>query len=605
MRSQTVQASDRFIPEKTMRVFDTSHLQKHKAIDDQPTYEHVYDHADSQANITRIRRHFNLLQTRLTLGLVVIFLLPSALLSFYFHFQFAHTLKKSAMLNLAAVAESQKNTIDLYLQERVINLYTLFHSQEFTLTPTPSHMDHFLQSLKQFNDGFIDIGFINPQGIQTDYAGPYLFLRDMDYRQESWYQALLAENRNYIISDIYPGIREIHHFTIAIRQVIDGRPYVIRAALDPEKLATFLKAISQGKEVDSILINLQGQHQMLASARNKFPEHSDYVPSYAVPSGVEEIQRNQQALLVAHSWLKEPQWALLAMQPVSAAQAGMHEARLILILSLAGFILLISAIIYYTIKKLVDNARSMAEKGQHLEEMLAHASKLASIGELASGVAHEINNPLAIIMATSGVIRDMLNPDFGLDQSPEAIRKELATIDTAAVRVKGITHKLQDMGRSRILSSTYCDVNALIDETLLRLKKVEFKTKHIETVTRYSPDLPQIPGEPNSLRQVFGNILINAADAIDQKGGITITTGMQEDMVSVTIADTGKGIPLDNLKRIFNPFFTTKGAGRGTGLGLSIAASIVKYMGGTIKVNSVQGKGSSFTILLPIKERSE
>ena len=588
-----------------MRVFDTSHLQKYKTTDDRPTFEHVYDHADSQANISRIRQHFKQLQTRLILGLVVIFLLPSALLSFYFHFQFAHTLKKSAMLNLAAVAESQKNTIDLYLQERVINLYNLFHSQEFTLTPTPVNMDNFLQSLKQFNDGFIDIGFINPQGVQTNYAGPYPFLRDTDYRQEAWYQTLLKENRNYIISDIYPGIREIHHFTIAIRQVIDGRTYVIRAALDPEKLATFLKAISQGKEVDSILINLQGQHQMLASERNKFPEHSDYVPSYAVTSGVEEIKRNQQALLVAHAWLKEPQWALVAMQPVSAAQAGMQQARLMLIISLAGFSLLISAIIYYTIKKLVDNARRMAEKGQQLEEMLAHAAKLASIGELASGVAHEINNPLAIIMATSGIIRDMLNPEFGLDHSPEAIHKELATIDTAAIRVKGITRKLQDMGRSRILSSTQCDVNALLDETLIRLKKVEFKAKNIETVTRYSPDLPQIPGEPNSLRQVFSNILINAADAIDQKGVITISTGMQENMVSVTIADTGKGIPLDNLKRIFNPFFTTKRAGKGTGLGLSIAASIVKYMGGTIKVNSVQGTGSSFTILLPTKERSE
>ncbi|MBM9537001.1 sensor histidine kinase [Desulfobulbus alkaliphilus] len=588
-----------------MRVFDTSHLQKHKATDDQPTYEHVYDYADSQANIARIRRHFIKLRTRLILGLVVIFLLPSTLLSFYFHFQFAHTLKKSAILNLAAVAETQKNTIDLYLQERVINLYNLLHSREFTLSPTPENMDNFLQSLKHFNDGFIDIGFINPQGIQTDYAGPYPFLRDTDYRQESWYQTLVTENRNYIISDIRPGIRGIHHFAVAIRQLIDGHTYVIRAALDPEKLSSLLKTISQGKEVESILINRQGQYQTLASGQKRFPDHSDYVPSHALTSGVEEVEHGQQTLFVAHAWLKEPQWALLAMQPMSTAQAGMQQARLTLLISLAGFSMLISAIIYYTINKLVDNARRMAEKGQQLEEMLAHAAKLASTGELASGVAHEINNPLAIIMATSGIIRDMLNPEFGLDHSPEAIRKELTTIDTAAVRIKGITRKLQDMGRSRTLSTTHCDVNALLDETLARLKKVEFKTKHIETATRYLPDLPRIPGEPNALRQVFSNILINAADAIDQKGTITISTAMQESMVSVTIADTGKGIPLENLKRIFNPFFTTKENGKGTGLGLSIAASIVKYMGGTIKVNSVQGAGSSFTILLPSKERSE
>jgi two-component system NtrC family sensor kinase len=130
---------------------------------------------------------------------------------------------------------------------------------------------------------------------------------------------------------------------------------------------------------------------------------------------------------------------------------------------------------------------------------------------------------------------------------------------------------------------------------------VEFKPKHIEVVNKFAPDLPKIFAEPDPLRQVFGNILINASDAISDRGTITITTEVQEGMVVVTIVDTGKGIPPENLQRIFNPFFTTKGGGKGTGLGLSIAASIVKYLGGTIKVNSIPDMGSSFTILLPIK----
>ena len=104
---------------------------------------------------------------------------------------------------------------------------------------------------------------------------------------------------------------------------------------------------------------------------------------------------------------------------------------------------------------------------------------------------------------------------------------------------------------------------------------------------------------------MFANILINAGDAIIDKGTITLSTEAKEGMVWVTIADTGKGIPAENLQRIFNPFFTTKGGGKGTGLGLSIAASIVKYLGGTIKVNSIQGTGSSFTVLLPINEQAK
>lgn len=582
-----------------MRVWDTSHL-----LDTIPTdkaaSEQSSDQADSQANTTRIRHYFKQLQTRLILGLVLGFLLPNALLSTYFHFQFTHTLKKSAMLNLAAVAENQKNTLDLYLQERVVNLYNLFHSKEFSLEPTAAHMENSLKSLKQFNDGFVDVGFFDTKGIQIGYAGPFPSLQGKDYSNETWYKTLLNESKNYLISDIYPGFRKIPHFTIATRQTIDGRTYVMRATLDPDKLFMFLRTISQGKDVESTLVNRQGQYQVVDPGRSLVAERSEYTPPFTVPSGVEEIKRDNQSLLVAYTWLKETPWALLAMQPVTVAQAGMYRTRLVLTFSLIVISLLVSVIIFFTIKKLVNRARRMAEKGQQLQEMLAHASKLASIGELAAGVAHEINNPLAIIMATSGVIRDMLNPEFELDHSPEAICKELSIIDTAANRAKGITRKLQDMGKNRVPCSIHCDVNALIDEVISKLMKVEFKSKHIELVTNYSPDLPQILAEPDPLRQVFGNILINASDAIIDKGTITVSTATKEGMIAITITDTGKGIPSENLQRIFNPFYTTKGGGKGTGLGLSIAASIVKYLGGTIKVNSIQGTGSSFTVLLPI-----
>ena len=590
-----------------MRVWDTSHL-----LDEIPAkkdaaaeVEHVYDPVDSQANLQRIRQHFKQLQTRLVLGLVLGFLLPNALLSAYFHFQFTHTLKESAKLNLAAVAESQKNTIDLYLQERVVNLYNLFHSKDFSLNPSQEQMDNSLASLKHFNDGFVDVGFFDTRGVQIGYAGPYPALLGRDYSKEPWYQNLLKEQKSYLISDIYMGFRKVPHFTIATKQIFDGRTYVMRATLDPDKFYIFLRAISQGKEVESTLVNQQGQYQVVDPGRSQLPGSSDFVPSATEASGVKEFARDDQTMLVAYSWLKETPWALLAMQPVTVAQAGMIKARLVLTISLIVISLLISIMIYLTIKKLVRRARRMAEKGQQLQEMLAHASKLASIGELAAGVAHEINNPLAIIMATSGVIRDMLNPEFELDHSPEAIYKELSVIDAAADRAKGITRKLQDMGKSRVPSVVECDVNTLIDEVVGRLTKVEFKPKHIELIYRLAPDLPPILAEPEPLRQVFSNILINASDAIHDKGSITITTEYKEAMVWVTIADTGRGIPSENLQRIFNPFFTTKGGGRGTGLGLSIAASIIKYLGGTIKVNSIPGTGSSFTILLPTNEQAK
>jgi two-component system NtrC family sensor kinase len=587
-----------------MRVWDLSHLQDNLPAD-RTDSEIVFDYIDSQANINSIRQHFKQLQTRLILGLVLGFLLPNAILSAYFHYQFTYTLKKSSMLNLAAVAESQKNTIDLYLQERVANLYNLLHSSDFTFEPTTTHTEKYLKDLKSFSDGFIDVGLFNTEGILTAYAGPFPLLLGKDFSKQEWYQRLIKENRNYIISDIYMGYRNIPHFTIATRQILDGRPYIIRATLDPDKLYMFLRSISQGKEVESTLVNRQGQYQVVDPGKSRFPASSEYIPPLTVAAGVEEIQSNYKPILVAFTWLKETPWALLVTQPVSVAQAGMYRARIVLTISYVVLSLVFSIIIYFTIKRLVNNARSMAEKGQQLQEMLAHASKLASIGELAASVAHEINNPLAIIMATSGVVRDMLNPEFELDHSPDAICKELSIIDNAATRAKGITRKLQDMGKSRVPCSIRCDVNKLVAEVLERLKKVELKSKVLEIITKFDKLLPEILAEPDPLRQVFGNILINAADAIADRGTITITTELKEGSVYVTIADTGKGISAENLKKIFNPFFTTKGGGKGVGLGLSIAASVVTYLGGTIKVNSIEGTGSSFTVILPVNGQGE
>ena len=262
--------------------------------------------------------------------------------------------------------------------------------------------------------------------------------------------------------------------------------------------------------------------------------------------------------------------------------------------------LAVSVILYHAIGWLMRWARRMAGRESRLQEMLAHASRLASIGELAAGVAHEINNPLAIIMAESGVIRDMFNPEFDLDHSREALYKELDVIDRAAERAKGITKRLQEMGKTSRERSEPCNLNGQMRLVLERLRKLELKGKNLDLRFEPAPDLPPVLAEAERLRQVFANILVNAADAIgDAPGRITVTSGMEGDRAAVTIADTGRGIPPEHLERIFHPFFTTKGGGRGTGLGLSIAASIVKTLGGVIKVQSKVGEGSKFTVLLP------
>jgi two-component system NtrC family sensor kinase len=279
----------------------------------------------------------------------------------------------------------------------------------------------------------------------------------------------------------------------------------------------------------------------------------------------------------------------------------MYRARKIMIIGITLLTVVVVLVIWTTTGSLVRRARSSAENRDELQMQLLHAAKLASVGELATGIAHEINNPLAIVLATTGVIKDMLNPEFNLDAGSEDILKELDTVDAAVFRAREITRKLLDYGRKHQPRLVPCDLNHLLDEVLDGLKQRELAVKNIDISRRYEPGLPEVVVDPDQMRQVFLNFINNAGDAIEGSGMITISTRSEAGLVHVTITDSGHGITPGQLDKIFDPFFTTKEVGKGTGLGLSVSLSIVKSMGGSINVQSIPEVGSSFTVSLPLQ----
>jgi two-component system NtrC family sensor kinase len=553
---------------------------------------------NGQGNISG---YFRRIRLRLIIGLMASFILPYAALSIYFHIQFDRTLRKTGILNLTALSESQRNTIDLFLQERVVNLFNLFHSSEFNLNPSRHDMEYHLQHLRQASDAFIDVGFLNAEGIQVGYAGPFPNLEGRDYRGEVWFKRLMDHKQEYFISDIYLGFRKKPHFTIATRQMIDGRFYVMRSTLDPDKFYMFLRSISHGKEVECAIINNKGLYQIVDPDRGELLGMSDYMPPQTAGPGVREIEKDGDTVLIAYAWLKETPWALLVRQPLSIVHAGMYRTRRIMIAGLTVILITVGGLISFTANRLIGHAQTITEKRDELQSQLVHASKLASVGELATGVAHEINNPLAIITATSGVVRDMLDPTFGLDPSPENITKELDTIDSAAYRARKITRQLLDLGRKNTPCLVSYNIHRILDEVLSGLKEREFRVEDIEVRRDYGSHIPEVLLDHDQIRQVFLNLINNAGDAIAGPGTITITTRNDDKNVYVTISDTGAGIDPDDIDRIFNPFFSTKETGKGTGLGLSVSRGIVEAMGGSIDVQSLKGSGSSFRVSLPIR----
>ena len=242
--------------------------------------------------------------------------------------------------------------------------------------------------------------------------------------------------------------------------------------------------------------------------------------------------------------------------------------------------------------------RRVEERTRELQETQSHflhVEKLSAIGKLSASIAHEFNNPLQSVMT---VLQSLKNRNILAKEDKGLL--ELAMAESQ--RMKNLIGSLQDFYRSASGEKTFLDVHACINAVLL-LCQTDFKRKKISTVLNYHERLPLIMGIPDQLKQVFLNLLDNAADALQPGGVITISTCHEEKRIAVEIKDTGIGIRPADMGRIFQPFYTTKPAVKGTGLGLSICHGIVQNHRGEIRVKSEPGKGSAFTVLLPVDEK--
>ncbi len=237
------------------------------------------------------------------------------------------------------------------------------------------------------------------------------------------------------------------------------------------------------------------------------------------------------------------------------------------------------------------------------QEQLMNAEKLASLGRMAAGFAHELNSPLTGIITFAHLIMKRLPPE------DKENREDLQVIIDQAERCSKIIKGLLGFSRRTGYEKTLTDINSLIERTVAMVKN-QAKFHNIEFILNLDRGLPQITVDSHQMEQVFLNLLINAADAMNEKGTITISSRLIKNIedpsmeqIELEFTDTGPGIPEEYLSKIFEPFFTTKPPGKGTGLGLSVSYGIIKRHNGTIFVKSTPGKGASFFIRLPVKDR--
>jgi signal transduction histidine kinase len=243
--------------------------------------------------------------------------------------------------------------------------------------------------------------------------------------------------------------------------------------------------------------------------------------------------------------------------------------------------------------EIIGTAMDVTERVR-LQEQLLQADKLVSIGTLASGIAHEVNNPLG---GAIGRAELLLSGDLDPDT-----RRHVQTIHDETLRAARIVRNLLSFSREHDDEKSPTSLNDVL-ESSIELRSYEMTASNLEIERDFQQDLPLVLADPNQLQQVFVNIIINAEHAMAEahgRGTLAVKTSRWRDVARVTIADDGPGIPDEILKRIFDPFFTTKPVGQGTGLGLSISYGIIQEHGADIRVSSVVGKGTTFTIELPV-----
>jgi two-component system NtrC family sensor kinase len=229
-----------------------------------------------------------------------------------------------------------------------------------------------------------------------------------------------------------------------------------------------------------------------------------------------------------------------------------------------------------------------------LQAKLAHSEKMATIGRLVSGVAHEINNPLAAILGFTDLLLE--NPEM-----PASARDDLQIILQETQRTKVIVQDLLSFARQRPVQRELVQVNGVLRQTI-KLRSYDFASHGVEVVEEFDENLSPALGDAQQLQQVFLNILNNAYDAVQEageRGRITIRTGQRDGSIEIAVTDNGKGIT--DPQKIFDPFYTTKQAGKGTGLGLSICYGIVRAHGGEIQCwNNAENRGSTFVVRVPV-----
>jgi len=541
------------------------------------------------------------LKLRIILLDAILSIVPLFIVITISYFWFQQILKDDFRNQLKWEINNTNQSIEFFIDERLSGLRFLSSAYTYDqLLDQKILVDVFSKFQKEYG-GLVDIGVIDSNGIQRSYTGPYR-LGGKNYSSQDWFNEIVV--RSSYVSDVFMGYRRIPHFAIAVKKDLPekGTFWVLRATIDMETLKKYASLINLRENDDAFIVNNEGILQTPSRFHGNVLEK---FKQYILPQeniSVKEIKGSYDDQgMYGYAYVKNSPWILVAV--IKSTPFGKIPK---IFRNELFFITLISVLIGVTVTIIMTQTvvNRIKEADQERAEAIAnteHASKMATVGRLAAGVAHEINNPLAIINEKAGLMKDILEMSGDLSQNKEKFFVLINGIFDSVNRCRTITHRLLGFSRRMEMSHDAIDINDAVKEVVGFLEK-EISFRNIRLELNLSQNLPKIVTDKGQIQQVLLNIINNAIDAVEEGGIIDISSNTKDQQViRVSIQDNGSGIPKDKLKHIFEPFYTTKEKGKGTGLGLSISYGILKRLGGTILVESEVNKGTTFIVEIPIK----
>jgi two-component system NtrC family sensor kinase len=560
--------------------------------------------------IEEMARHYAALRREILTSMIVIPFIPFVLALLTGFYYFTHSVQTDTESKTKRIVEDHSHMIDSFLRERLGDLRLIMDAYGYHRLRDQPTLEQVFAILQRRTNAFVDLGVFDEAGVHVAYHGAYQ-LAGKVYRETSWFKEVLT--KGHYISDVFLGYRKTPHFIVAVSQKRPGQTWVIRATIDSQLFNSRVEKIRIGRTGEAYILNREGVFQTQRRSGGQLMERDRDAATYLVShEGTRTFVAENSSgkrFLYATVWLQEKDWLLVARQAEADAFQALRTATyLVGLIALLGWIAIVSTAFVVTRRIVRRLEQKDAEKGQ-LTNQLIVAGRLAELGEMSAGFAHEINNPLQIIRAEQALMETILSEmrDRGEGRPSDDIAQMFDSIHQIRVQVDRcaqITRGVLNFARQEETLIRNCDLRTFVPD-VLGLVERKAGVSGIVMRQQIAEATPLIRADAGQLQQVLLNLFNNAIDAIAARHGAAggeMLIGARssgDGWVEISVTDNGCGISPENLGKVFTPFFTTKPVGKGTGLGLSVCYGIINTMGGTIGVSSRLGEGTTFTIRLP------